>query len=72
VPAAAGVAKLVAGTAGAVQVARGAHYTSDVVAGAVIGWLSERVASWAIDAAARLVETRQDASAEAEVEAHPS
>jgi membrane-associated phospholipid phosphatase len=72
VPGAAGVAKLAAGTAGAVQVARGAHYTSDVVAGAVIGWLSERVASWAIDAAARVVETRRDAGAEAEVEAHPS
>jgi membrane-associated phospholipid phosphatase len=72
VPAAAGVAKLAAGTAGAVQVARGAHYTSDVVAGAVIGWLSERVASWAIDAAARLVESRREESAEAEVEAHPS
>ncbi len=71
-PAAAGVAKLVAGSAGVVQVARGAHYTSDVVAGAVIGWVSERIASWAIDAAGRLVEHRREASAEAEVEAHPS
>ncbi|PZQ61829.1 MAG: PA-phosphatase [Sphingomonas taxi] len=72
VPGAAGPARLAAGAAGAVQVARGAHYASDVAAGAVIGWVSERLASWAIDAAARLVEARRDAGAEAEVEAHPS
>lgn len=67
-----GVAKLAAGTAGVAQVARGAHYGSDVVAGAVIGWLSERVAGWAIDAGERFAETRRDVKAEAEVEAHPS
>ncbi|KTT72454.1 phosphatase PAP2 family protein [Sphingomonas endophytica] len=72
VPAAAGAATLAAGTAGVAQVTRGAHYTSDVVAGAVIGWLSERVAGWAIAAAARAVENRRESSAEAEVEAHPS
>jgi membrane-associated phospholipid phosphatase len=66
------VAKLAAGTAGVAQVARGAHYTSDVVAGAVIGWLSERVASWAIDAGQRFAETRREVKAEEEVEAHPS
>ncbi|MEG8040837.1 phosphatase PAP2 family protein [Sphingomonas sp. LR60] len=67
-----GVAKLVAGTAGVAQVARGAHYGSDVVAGAVIGWLAERVASWAIDAGERFADTRREVKAEAEVEAHPS
>ncbi len=71
-PGVGGVAKLAAGTAGAVQVARGAHYTSDVVAGAVIGWLSERFAGWAIEAGERFAETRRDVKAEAEVEAHPS
>lgn len=71
-PGAAGIAKLAAGTAGAVQVARGKHYGSDVAAGAVIGWVSERVASWAIEAVARALEARQEANAEAEVEAHPS
>ncbi|MEH3103116.1 MAG: phosphatase PAP2 family protein [Sphingomonas phyllosphaerae] len=67
-----GVAKLAAGTAGVAQVARGAHYGSDVVAGAVIGWLAERVAGWAIDAGERFAETRREVKAEAEVEAHPS
>lgn len=71
-PGAAGPARLVAGAAGAVQVARGAHYASDVAAGAAIGWLSERIASWAIDTAGRLVEQRREVTAEAEVEAHPS
>ena len=71
-PGIATAAKLAAGTAGAAQVARGAHYTSDVVAGAVIGWVAERVASLAIDAGERFAETRRDAKAEEEVEAHPS
>jgi len=71
-PAIGGVAKLAAGTAGVAQVARGAHYGSDVVAGAVIGWLAERVAGWAIDAGERFAETRREVKAEAEVEAHPS
>ena len=69
-------ARLAAGAAGALQVTRGAHYASDVVAGAAIGWLSERLASWAMAAAGgaieRRVEARAEARAEAETEAHPS
>jgi len=65
-------ARLAAGAAGALQVTRGAHYASDVIAGAAIGWLSERLASWAMAAASGAVARRADARAEAEVEAHPS
>lgn len=65
-------ARLAAGAAGALQVTRGAHYASDVVAGAAIGWLSERLASWAMAAAGGALARRADARAEAEVEAHPS
>ncbi|TCP33791.1 phosphatase PAP2 family protein [Sphingomonas sp. BK235] len=71
-PGASTPARLAAGAAGALQVTRGAHYASDVVAGAAIGFLSERLASWALDAAARRVERQRDARAEAEAEAHPS
>lgn len=72
VPGAAIPVRLVAGAAGALQVGRGAHYVSDVAAGAAIGWLSEQLASRAIDAAARWIDTQRDDRAEAEVEAHPS
>lgn len=65
-------ARLAAGAAGALQVPRGAHYATDVIAGAAIGWLSERIAGWAIDAAARLAERRATTRAEAETQAHPS
>ncbi|MGK6322332.1 phosphatase PAP2 family protein [Sphingomonas sp. DT-51] len=71
-PGAATPARFAAGAAGALQVTRGAHYASDVVAGAAIGWVSERLAGWAMDAAARALERRRDTRAEAEVEAHPS
>lgn len=40
-----GAAAAIAG----VQVPRGSHYLSDVLAGAVIGWLSERLTSAALD-----------------------
>lgn len=73
-PALGGPARWVAGAAGALQVPRGAHYASDVLAGAAIGWLSERIAGWAIarfdDAVAKRPVARL--SAEAEAEAHPS
>ncbi|MBB3695082.1 phosphatase PAP2 family protein [Sphingomonas sp. BK580] len=72
VPGAAVPARLAAGAAGALQVTRGAHYASDVVAGAAIGWLSERLASWAMAAVGGAVAHRTEARAEAETEAHPS
>lgn len=72
VPAVAVPVQLAAGAAGAAQVPRGAHHVTDVAAGAAIGWLSERLASWAIGTVDRYVEKRTRASAEAEVEAHPS
>ncbi len=71
-PAVAVPVKLAAGAAGAAQVPRGAHHATDVAAGAAIGWLSERLASWAIGTVDRYVERRAQRSAEAEVEAHPS
>ena len=72
VPAAALPVQLAAGAAGAAQVPRGAHHATDVAAGAAIGWLSERLASWAIGTVDRYVEKRAQVAAEAEVEAHPS
>lgn len=44
-PALAPYAHGTAGAVAAIQVPRAAHYASDVVAGAVIGWLAEKVAS---------------------------
>ncbi|WP_288457857.1 phosphatase PAP2 family protein [uncultured Sphingomonas sp.] len=62
--------------AGALQVPRGAHYLTDVAVGAAIGWLSERLAGWAVGTAERYVAGRaaraDDKAALAEVEAHPS
>ncbi|MEH3048384.1 phosphatase PAP2 family protein [Sphingomonas adhaesiva] len=76
VPAAAVPVQLAAGAAGAAQVPRGAHHATDVAAGAAIGWLSERLASWAIGTVDRYVEKRAEVRAEAEAEveagAHPS
>lgn len=69
-------ARLAAGAAGALQVPRGAHYLTDVAAGAAIGWLSERLGGWAVGTAERYVAGRaaraDDKAALAEVEAHPS
>lgn len=71
-PAVAAPARIAAGTAGALQVPRGAHYVSDVLAGAAIGFLSERIAGWAMAAADRAAERRAERRAMAEAEAHPS
>jgi membrane-associated phospholipid phosphatase len=72
VPGASVPARLIAGAAGALQVPRGAHYATDVVAGAAIGWLAERIAGAALRTAERVAERRGTARAEAEAEAHPS
>ena len=71
-PAVAVPAQLAAGVAGAGQVARGAHYATDVAAGAAIGWVAERLASWAFGTIERYGEQRATSAAEAETEAHPS
>lgn len=41
--------RVIAGVAGATQVPRGAHYVTDVVSGAIVGWLSERIATQVLD-----------------------
>jgi len=41
-------ARAIATVAGATQVPRGAHYLTDVLSGAAIGWLSERIAGVAL------------------------
>lgn len=65
-----------AALAGGLQVPRGAHYVTDVLAGAAIGWLAERIAGVALRAVERLAEdrtlSRRGLRDEAEVEAHPS
>jgi hypothetical protein len=75
-PGAAAPARLAAGAVGAAQLPAGKHYLTDVAAGAAIGWLSEKIASIAVDAADRglrhVRRRRSDAAAEAEAEAHPS
>lgn len=71
-PGAALPARLAAGAAGTLQVARGAHYATDVVAGAAIGWLSERLASWAMGSVERYAAARRQTRAETEAAAHPS
>ena len=72
VPGAAPAARALAGTAGALQVPRGAHYLSDVIAGAAVGWLSERIAGVALKAADRGRTRLLDRRAEEEAAAHPS
>lgn len=49
-----GTAAAIAG----VQVPRGSHYVSDVVAGAAIGWLSERISRVLLDRAERALRRR--------------
>ena len=51
-------ARAVALVAGGTQVPRGAHYLSDVVSGAAVGWLSERIAGYALTRAERIVRDR--------------
>ena len=57
---------------GVLQPSRGKHYISDVLAGAAIGWISERM----VDAALRRVSTRltarRAADPDEEAAAHPS
>lgn len=57
---------------GALQPRRGKHYLSDVLAGAAIGWLSERLVDAALHRIAEAIETRRLAGAEEEAAAHPS
>jgi membrane-associated phospholipid phosphatase len=67
--------RLLAASIGSVQLPRGAHYGSDVIAGAAIGWIAEKIASAAIDLAEATLRRRRVAAspeAEAEAEAHPS
>ncbi len=49
VPRYAAPTRVIAGVAGATQVPRGAHYLTDVVSGAIVGWLSERIATQVLD-----------------------
>ena len=75
-PRAAIPARAAAAGVGAMQVPRGAHYLTDVAVGAAIGWLSEKIASAALDAAERALRQRHADSAERtaleESAAHPS
>jgi membrane-associated phospholipid phosphatase len=72
VPGMAVPARAVAGAAGALQVPRGAHYLTDVIAGAAVGWLAERIAGVAMkrveSARTAIIENR----GEQEAAAHPS
>jgi membrane-associated phospholipid phosphatase len=71
-PAVALPAKLAAAGIGAVQLPRGKHYLSDVAVGAAIGWVAERIAGAAVDAAERAWTRRRIGDPLAEAEAHPS
>lgn len=71
-PAAATPVRALAGTVAALQLPRGAHYISDVVAGAAVGWIGERIAGIAARAIEKLAEDRTVRQAEEEAEAHPS
>lgn len=51
-------ARVVAVVAGGTQVPRGAHYLSDVVSGAVVGWVSERIAGYLLAHAERAVRAK--------------
>lgn len=72
VPGAATPVRAIAGAAGALQVPRGAHYLTDVLAGAAVGWLAERIAGLALARVETARATMVDRRAEAEAEAHPS
>lgn len=71
-PAAALPARLAAAGVGAVQLPGGKHYLSDVAVGAAIGWVAERIAGAAVDAAERAWTRRRTSDPLAEAEAHPS
>ena len=51
VPGLATPARVIAIVSGAMQVPRGAHYATDVLSGAAVGWLSERLAGYLLDQA---------------------
>jgi len=51
-------ARSVALMAGGMQVPRGAHYLTDVVCGAAVGWVSERIAGAVLDRGERMVRAR--------------
>lgn len=72
VPGTAAPLRAAAGAAGALQVPRGAHYLTDVLAGAAVGWLAERIAGVAMKRVERARTAVIERRAEAEVEAHPS
>ena len=57
---------------GALQPSRGKHYASDVLAGAAIGWASERLVDAGWRWAAAVLRTRRAPDAEEEAAAHPS
>lgn len=75
-PALAAPARGGAAAVAAIQLPRGAHYPSDVVIGAAIGWLAERLAGALVDAAERAITRQRSKGAAddpvAETEAHPS
>jgi membrane-associated phospholipid phosphatase len=71
-PQAAGAARLAAGLVGAAQLPRGKHYLSDVAAGWIIGWASERIAAAAIGRIERWAAARRSPTPEEEAAAHPS
>lgn len=75
-PGYAGPARGGAAIVAAVQLPRGAHYPSDVAVGAGIGWVADRLAGMAVDAAERAIDRHlkgndEDRAIE-EAEAHPS
>ena len=76
VPALAVPARGAATAVGATQLPYGKHYVSDVLAGAAIGWLSDKLAAWIIASGERAIlvarEQRTEQRALNEAEAHPS
>lgn len=72
VPGVATPVRAAAGAAGALQVPRGAHYVTDVLAGAAVGWLAERIAGAAMKRVERTAADTVQAHAEEEAAAHPS
>ena len=71
-PGAATPVRVAAGAVAAIQLPHGKHYLSDVAVGAAIGWLAERIAGRAVEAAERAWVRRNASDPVAEAEAHPS
>jgi len=57
---------------GALQPSRGKHYISDVLAGAAIGWVSERLIDAVLRQIAVAIERRRPSDPDEEAAAHPS